>query len=332
MQQLLIQYKQILSDYIANRQEQNLYVGQNYVRQLMKKNVAPEDVINIHKKAIEEIYDDLPEKLSYAYEFLIEVMVQFGLKFREHQSLLIKQEELRIEMDIATRIQNHLLKTTVPQIESLDIGMLSIPLRQMNGDCVYCFLYDKKDYLSFAVTDVVGKGVPAALCMSMVKNGLETLEYANNNPSHVLEVLNRIIEKSVDDSMFVSSFYGRYDLANDVLTYGSAGHEPGLYFRASDESFHDLESKGLLLGVLPEVKYPQFDIQLKENDFVVIMTDGVTEIRDIEVNESRNIIKEITYLHRHLSAQEICEKVYSELQKLQDYAMKDDFTIFILKK
>ncbi|RKJ54317.1 hypothetical protein D7X33_30915 [Butyricicoccus sp. 1XD8-22] len=64
MQQLLFQYKQILSDYIANRQEQNLYVGQNYVRQLMKKNVAPEDVINIHKNIHEFLTPNPGMKIS----------------------------------------------------------------------------------------------------------------------------------------------------------------------------------------------------------------------------------------------------------------------------
>ncbi|CAM5188077.1 Sigma-B regulation protein RsbU (Phosphoserine phosphatase) OS=Ureibacillus acetophenoni OX=614649 GN=SAMN05877842_111149 PE=4 SV=1 [Ureibacillus acetophenoni] len=60
MEQLLIQYKNILSDYITNRKEQNLYIGQNCVRQLITKNVAPEDVINIHRKAVKDIYTELP--------------------------------------------------------------------------------------------------------------------------------------------------------------------------------------------------------------------------------------------------------------------------------
>jgi len=331
MEQLLRDYKQFLSDYITNLKEQNLYNGQNYVRQLIQKNVAPEDVINIHRKAVDEIFDGLPESLSHAYDFLIEVMVQYGLKTREHQSLLVQKEELRIEMDIAARIQNILLKTTIPKLEKLDIGMISEPIRKMNGDYVH-FIYDERNDLSVAVADVVGKGVPAALCMSMVKNGLETLEYGNYEPSYILQVLNRIIEKSVDDGMFVSSFYGRYDLEKGILTYSSAGHEPALYFNSNDGSFYDLESKGLLLGVMPEVKYPQFNIQLEENDFIMIVTDGVTEIRNYEVAESRKLLKEIAFTLRHLSAQEMCEKIYVELQRLQDYNLNDDFTIVILKK
>lgn len=331
MAELQIQYTEILGEYLTNPTEYNLYMGQNFIRQLIQKNITPEEFIHIHKNAIIHIVGDLPEAMKLSYDFLIEIMVHFGLKIKENQSLLLKQEEIRIEMDIATKIQNVLLKTTVPETEQIDIGMLSIPIRKMNGDYVH-FLHDDENYVSVAVTDVVGKGVPAALCMSMVKYGLDTLEYANNNPSYVLEVLNRIIEKSVDDSMFVSMLYGRYDLKKDILTYGSAGHEPAIYYNADSETFHDLETKGLLLGVIPEVTYSQVDIHLNENDFIIMFTDGVTEFRKHDDIDSREFIKLLALTYRHQSAQEMCETLYKELQKLNNFQLEDDFTIVILKK
>ncbi|MCM3389742.1 PP2C family protein-serine/threonine phosphatase [Ureibacillus chungkukjangi] len=331
MEQIRKQYKKILSDYIGNQSESDLYIGQNFIKRMIQKNVTPEEVISIHKQVLEEIYDDIPQTVLHGYDFLIEVMVHFGLKVQEHQALLAKQEELRIEMDIATKIQNLLLETEIPNPPSIDIGMLSIPLRKMNGDYVH-FMHDKGRYLSAAVTDVVGKGVPAALCMSMVKYGLDTLEYANSNPSYVLEVLNRIIEKSIDDSMFVSLCYLRYNLKTDVLTWSSAGHEPSLYYNAEKEEFYDLESKGLLLGILPETKYTQQDIQLRDGDLVIVMTDGVTDFRNKEEFDSREIIKELALANRHLTAQEMCETIHKALQKLHDFKLEDDFTLVIIKK
>lgn len=329
---LQVQYQKILTDYISNQSEEDLYFGQNYIRQLIQKNVTPEEVIAIHKKTIQQLYGHLlPIDISHAYDFLIEMMVHYGLKVKENESLLLKQEEIRIEIDIATKIQNLLLKTTVPKLNQLDIGMKTVPVRKMNGDYVH-FLHDGLNHVSFAVTDVVGKGIPAALCMSMVKYGLDTLEYAKNNPSYVLEVLNRIIEKSVDDSMFVSLFYGRYDLENNIFTYGSAGHEPAFYYNAAEQKFYDLESKGLLLGILPEVKYPQFELQLQENDFIMVVTDGVTEFRKLEQMNSRELIQQIAISCKHLSGQEMCEKIYKELHKLQNFHLEDDFTLVIIKK
>lgn len=331
MKELQVQYQKILADYLVNQTERNLYIGQNFIRQLIQKKIAPEEVINIHKCAIEQICPDITADMLHSYDFLIEIMVHFGLTLKEHQSLLEQQEELRIEMNVATKIQNMILKTTIPKVEQVDIGMVSIPIRKMNGDYVH-FLSDDDHYVSVAVTDVVGKGVPAALCMSMVKYGLDTLEYANNDPSYVLEVLNRIIEKSVDDSMFVSMFYGTYDIDESVFTYGSAGHEPAIYYNAREKTFYDLESKGLLLGVLPEVKYPQYEIELEEDDFIVMITDGVTDFRKQGELDPRDVIKNLSLSYRNLSAQEMCEKMYAYLKALPDFDLEDDFTVVIFKK
>ena len=330
MKELKVQYKRILEDYIENQTERNLYIGQNFIRQLIQKNISPEEVISIHKNATEEIVGDIDEPILHGFDFLIEMMVHFGLTLREHKHLLEQQEEMRMEMNVATKIQNMLLKTAVPKIPGLDIGMVSIPIRKMNGDYVHFF--SDNNYVSVAVTDVVGKGVPAALCMSMVKYGLDTLEFSEATPTHVLTVLNRIIEKSVDDGMFVSMFYGRYDIQNQIFTYASAGHEPAMYFNSELDKFETLESKGLLLGVMPEVSYSQFELTLKDNDFIVMITDGVTEFRNQEDELTRKLVEELLYDMKELSAQKICEKLYKEVQKLQDFGLEDDFTVVIFKK
>ncbi|MET4561256.1 sigma-B regulation protein RsbU (phosphoserine phosphatase) [Lysinibacillus parviboronicapiens] len=331
MKELEKQYKKILSDYMIDKTEKNLYIGQNFIRQLIKKNVSPEDVVSIHKNAIAQIFPDRIKEVQSAYDFLIEVMVHYGMAHREHQSLLQKQAEFEIEMNIATNIQKTLLKTVIPQLSSVDIGMISIPIRKMNGDYVH-FLQDQEDYLSVAVTDVVGKGVPAALCMSMVKFGLETLEYAYKDPSYVLEVINRVIEKGVDDSMFVSMFYGCLDIQNSIFSYASAGHEPALHYRANENTFYSLEAKGLLLGVLPEIKYSYNKISLKEQDIVIIMTDGVTEFRAHDDVNSREMITSLIAEHKHQSAQQLCNLLHKEIERIQDFKLSDDFSVVIIKK
>jgi len=325
------QYKKILSDYMADQTEKNLYIAQNFTRQLIQNNISPEDVVSIHKNAVEKLFPRRMSEEQLAYDFLIEVMVHYGMAHREHQSLIQKQAEYEIEMKIATSIQKTLLKTEVPQLSSIDVGMISIPIRKINGDYVH-FLYNRDDYLSVAVTDVVGKGVPAALCMSMVKYGLEALEYAYRDPSYVLEVINRVIEKSVDDSMFVSMFYGCLDMRKSIFSYASAGHEPALHYSAKCNQFIPLESTGLLLGVLPETKYFYNEIALEENDIVIMMTDGVTEFRSHDELNSREVITSLIVENKYLSAQQLCNLLYKQIEKIQDFKLSDDFTIAIIKK
>lgn len=330
MKTLQEQYYDLLSAYITNQSEKNLYFAQDFIRLLIKNNISPEEVIYIHKKVINQIAPQ-PMTTNFAYDFLIEVMAQFGLKLKANQNILKKQEQLNLEIEVASKIQNMLMKQNIPEIDGLDIGMISVPIRKVNGDYVH-FMEDDNNYFSIAVTDIVGKGVPAALCMSIVKYGLDTLQYADNKPSYVLEILNRIIEKSVSDSMFVSLFYGRYNRNKQIFTYSSAGHEPAFYFNHSKNQFEDLQSKGLLLGILPNVMYSEYEIKLNEGDMIVIITDGVTEFKNNDSFDSREYIKKLIIDNRYLDAQQLCNSIYDNYSQLNNVQIDDDFTVAIIKK
>ncbi|TQR06818.1 PP2C family protein-serine/threonine phosphatase [Psychrobacillus soli] len=324
------QYKEILEKYILRQTEHNLYEGQNISRQLIQKNISPEEVISIHKASLEEIMSDLPEEVWHSFDLLIEVMVRYGLALKEHQTLIQKQQNIKMEMELAANVQQTLLKTKVPNLVDLDIGMISVPAKEMNGDYTH-FLHDST-HVGIAVADVIGKGIPAALCMSMIKYGMDSLDGAETNPVIVLDVINRIVEKSVSDSMFISMFYGKYDTSKSEFTYASAGHEPPLFYCSESSSFSELQAKGLLLGVIPNVKYEQHSIALKKGDFVVMMTDGVTECRSKEGFIEQQTIMDIIENVKDQCAQEMVEYVFHKLEELQDFEQRDDFTLVIFKK
>ncbi len=331
VQKIGSQYKEILNQYMQRQSEQNLYVGQNFSRQLISENTSPEDVISMHKAAMQELYEDMPETVWHSFDFLIEMMINYGLALQERQSLLQKQEELRVEMDLAANVQETLLSTTMPSLDGLDIGLLSVPLRKMNGDYIY-FISGGEGHAGIAVADVIGKGLPAALCMSMVKFGMDSLNDSIAFPSEVLSTINRIVEKSVDDFMFVSMFYGRYEAETGLLTYGSAGHEPAMIYRAETGEFEELTVKGLLLGVSPMASYEEKEVKLDKNDMVVIMTDGVTEGRTAEGFIDRQVINDLILRKKDESAQTIVQFVYDELVRMQNAELSDDFTLVIYKK
>lgn len=325
------QYKEILNQYMQRQSEQNLYVGQNFSRQLISENTSPEDVISMHKAAMQELYEDMPETVWHSFDFLIEMMINYGLALQERQSLLKQQEEIRMEMDLAANVQDTLLKTTLPTLVGLDIGLLSVPLRKMNGDYIY-FISDENGHAGIAVADVIGKGLPAALCMSMVKFGMDSMNDSMAFPREVLSTINRIVEKSVDDSMFVSMFYARYEAENSILTYGSAGHEPAVLYRAETGEFEELAVKGLLLGVSPMATYEEKEVELKIDDMVIMMTDGVTEGRTSDGFIDRKVINDLILSKKDQPAQVIVQYVYDELIRMQNAVLSDDFTLVIYKK
>lgn len=326
-----IEYKELLKQYLMYQNEADLYSAEKFSRQFIEKEIPPEEVMNIHMSALQEILPEVPPEIQHSFDFLIEMMIHYGLAIQEKQSLFRKQEEIKYEMQVASEVQETLLKTKVPTIKGLDIGLLSIPAKQMNGDYIY-FVSDNDTHASVAVADVIGKGIPAALCMSIIKFGMDGLEDPNVSPRNVLNTVNRIVEKSVDDSMFISMFYGSYDSTNSVFSYASAGHEPALFYQAKENKFSELIAKGLLLGVKRDVNYEERSIVLEENDCIIMMTDGVTEIRTEEGFISMDIIKAIIENEKNSPAQVIVDSLYRELIKLQNFKLHDDFTIVIYKK
>ncbi|PIC65106.1 phosphoserine phosphatase [Sporosarcina sp. P13] len=325
------QYKQMLENYLHSKGEEDLYLGQQFSRSFIEKNIAPEDVISIHKNSIEELIEDLPADVGVSFDFLIEMMIHYGLALKEHQSLIRKQESIQMEMDIAVRVQNTLLQTTTPEVIGLDVGWISKPAKQMNGDYVY-FLNETSNEVCLAVADIIGKGMSAAMHMSMVKFGMDSLRYEQRSPSEVLSFINNMIEKSISDSMFISMFYGKYDTDTSTFRYASAGHEPALLYRAAEKKFLLLESKGLLLGVQEGAKYEERIVRLEEGDFIAVMTDGVTETRTEKGFIELDILEKLLHDVKCEKAQTMVDFIFNQLSKMQDYVLHDDFTLVILKK
>lgn len=325
------QYEQMLKSYLLSQGEEALYLGQQLSRTFIEKSIAPEDVISIHKNAIEKLIHNLPEEVGVSLDFLIEMMIHYGLALKEHQSLIRKQESIQMEMDVAVRVQNTLLQTDTPRVKGLDVGWLSKPAKQMNGDYVY-FFNDNEQGVSLAVADIIGKGMSAAMHMSLVKFGMDSLRYEEKNPSEVLSFINKMIERSIADSMFISMYYGKYDAETSIFRYSSAGHEPALFYCAAKDEFSQLEGKGLLLGVQEQAVYEERTVKLEAGDFIAVMTDGVTETRTengfIETAFIENLLSEV----KEQSAQKMVDHLFNELSELQNYQLHDDFTLVIFKK
>lgn len=324
-------YKELLQEYIRTKDEQALYQAEQFSKQSMQQKISPDEIINVHIQSLQEIYPDMPEYIQSSLNFLLETMISYGLAYQEHQSLREKQLELKSEISVAANMQKTLLSTVKPEIEEVEIGAMSVPAKQMNGD-YHHFVYDNKGSLGIAVADVIGKGVPAALCMSMIKYSMDSFPEMRMDPSVILGSLNRVVERNVDSSMFVTMFYGVYDSNDHTFTYSSAGHEPGFYYHQDKDEFEEIDVPGLVLGVSAEATYTQYTKEVEKGDMIVLLTDGVTECRQgdrfIEQDEVLDVIKS----YAHLPAQEIVDQVYKHFERLQDFHLRDDFTLIILRR
>ncbi|KGX90577.1 phosphoserine phosphatase [Pontibacillus halophilus JSM 076056 = DSM 19796] len=324
-------YKDLLKQYIETKNEQSLYRAEQFSKHSIQQNISPEEIIHVHVEALHELYPDLSEEIGNSMNFLLETMISYGLAYQEYQALREKQLELKSEISVAANMQQTLLSTTKPSIDGLDIGATSYPAKQMNGD-YYHFVQDQQGSLGIAIADVIGKGVPAALSMSMIKYSMDSFPENKMHPSIVLEGMNRVVERNVDPSMFITMFYGLYNPETHHFQYASAGHEPGFYYYAQEDTFYDIEAKGLLLGVDRSSTYKEYSQPIHEGDMIILLTDGVTECRVGERFIERDEIVDVIREYKHLPAQEITEQVYHYFERLQDFEMKDDFTMIIIKR
>ena len=86
-----------------------------------------------------------------------------------------------------------------------------------------------------------------------------------------------------------------------------------------------------LRTLLQEVWF-KYKKKVNPGDIIVILSDGVTEARSENGFIERSIITDLIQTYIHLSAQEIVEKIYRDIEKLQNYELRDDFTLIIFKR
>ncbi len=182
------------------------------------------------------------------------------------------------EMHTAAEIQRSLL----PQ--SVDLGVFTgcgevfasmIPAKEVGGDFFDYFVVAEK-FLAFAIGDVSGKGVPAAMFMSLSRTVLKTIASEGGAPGEVLTRLNRLLVAEGGKSMFVTLFFGCLDLETGWLAFSSGGHDE-VFLLGADGTREQLTHLGPAVSLFEGVQFPTQSRQLKPGDVVFLATDGVTE-------------------------------------------------------
>lgn len=327
------QYQDLMISYLHGKEEKKLYAAHQLSKTMLEQKVAPEELVSYHVAAMHAFSNKIPQFVSDSFDFLLEVIIGYGIAYREHLSLRTKQQQLVSELEVAASMQQTLLPSEPPHIKGLDIGIISMAANQMGGD-YYNFVDHGNQRFGIALADIIGKGIPAALCMSMIKYAMESFYDHHLMPQSMLQQLNRVVERNVDPSMFITMVYGIYDVRRHHFTYAGAGHEPGLFYDGYRGEFRDLETKGLVLGVSRNVEHPEYCVALKPGDAVILFSDGVTERRiegkllELERSQLRKL------LHKHIDkrAQQLVEEIYTECLQLANFDQHDDHTMIVIRR
>src|SRR5690625_725940 len=218
-------YKKLLQKYLQSSNKACLVEAEEMSQYLIENNIYPEEIIHIHLKTIEKIYPNIiNDEQRYAFEFLHESLSSYRKAYENLHDIQIEQDELKAEIQIAAAMQKTLMTTDIPKIDGIDIGAISVPYHQMNGD-YYRFIRREDGVLGVAIADIIGKGVPAALSMSMIKYAMDSFYIEDLNAQYILQNLNRVVSKNIASHMFITMFYGQYYPETCTFKYVSVGQD-----------------------------------------------------------------------------------------------------------
>ena len=250
----------------------------------------------------------------------------------ELEKTTAEKERYAREMEIARSIQQSFLPQAVPEIKGFEIAVLSLPAMEVGGD-FYDFIPVKDGRWGFAIADVSGKGVSAALFMALSRTLIGISGRADRDPLSAISRANRLIASQSNSCMFVTLFYGVLDPASGVFSYVNAGHNPPLLVRADPAGISSLRAGGIALGVVEDADLEEKEVRLSRGDYLVMFTDGVTEAADPEhrlFGDER--LNEWLLRHRGLPVQEMVPALAEELQKFARGApQSDDITLVVLR-
>ncbi|OPX24766.1 MAG: hypothetical protein B1H05_04640 [Candidatus Cloacimonas sp. 4484_140] len=258
---------------------------------------------------------------------------------RDSQKNLAEQERIQKEMQLAQDIQQTLLPAEVPKLEGYEISSFYEAAKEVGGD-YYDFIEVDKDTLGIVIADVSGKGVPGSLIMTMIRTALRTEARSIKSASEVLARVNEFVVKDMKKGMFVTLFYIIIDSKRRRINYASAGHNPMILYRKSNNKTFYLNPRGFPVGIsLPDSelfkKSIESDtIQLAEDDILILYTDGITEA----MNNRREMFGEERLLqvireYGHLSTEDFVEKLKDEIHSFTEgFEQNDDITLVAIKE
>ena len=257
---------------------------------------------------------------------------------------LVEHERLRAELAVAAEVQRNLLPATGLTWAGTEVCGFCQPASQVGGD-YYDFVPLGDNRAGICIADVAGKGISAALLMSVVQASLRGQLF---NPQvqisarNLVTMLNRLICASVSTTRYVTCFYGQFDASDGSFRFVNAGHNPPLLLRQSDSlaevfdvnsGFQTLSSGGLVLGMFPESQFEEGEVRLRSGDVLVAYTDGVTEAMNVRQEEfSEERLRAAIIGASPLSARAILDNIVSSVAQWSNGAAQhDDITVVVLK-
>ncbi len=197
------------------------------------------------------------------------------------RKITAEKERIGTELTLAKRIQEAMLPSIFPPFpdrSEIDIYASMSPAKEVGGD-FYDFFFVDDDHLALVMADVSGKGIGAALFMTICKITLKNYATQGLSPAEVLRRTNEMICSNNPADMFVTVWIGILEISTGKLTAANAGHEYPILQEPGGTYEIVKDVHGFVVGGFEDETYQEYELQLKPGSRLFVYTDGLPEAK-----------------------------------------------------
>ena len=273
------------------------------------------------------------DDLSVTIEKAIEHIQYIKTMQKEHNELTGIKGDLAVAREIQQAILPRIFPPFPEEAVHMDIAASMNAAKDVGGD-FYDFFRIDDDRIGFTIADVSGKGVPAAIFMAVCRTLIRATGIRGVSPSECISYSNDLLSQESVNYMFVTIFYGIYNIRTGEVTYTNAGHNPPYLMKANGTVEILPMSKDIVAGAINGFQFSEETFQLERGDTLLLFTDGVTEAIDPDENEYDNErLKKLLQQCGKLSCQEIVDAVKADVKAFAGNAeQSDDITLMAMKR
>ena len=273
--------------------------------------------------------DTKEEKLKFIQTITNIIVVANENKklFKSQLDQLVMQKELKLAADM----QNMLVPSKLPNNEKIEAAAFYKPHKNIGGD-YYDFVQISENEVAFCISDISGKGIPAALLMANFQANLRTLVTRKYPLPQFIDILNSKVLEITKGEKFITLFIATYNYQTRILTYVNAGHNPCILYSKGEVQLLDLGCT--ILGMFDTLPYVNFgEVSIDPDSVIVLYTDGLSEAANNK-GELFEVEGLVGYLNTH-SELDLTEfntgLIEHVIEYKQDTDFDDDITLLTLR-
>jgi two-component system sensor histidine kinase ChiS len=259
--------------------------------------------------------------------------VQSLISLKESVGIQNKLNIIQNELNIAIEIQKSIIPYAMPDLKNIRFAVRYEPSTQVGGDYYDYHLIDDKK-IGVLVADVAGHGIPAAMVAAMLQVAYTFYKIEFIDPSLLFKKINSVMEK-YPHGLYLTACYVFIDLEKKKIYHSNAGHQPLLIWRKDERRLISDKIFNRPIGLFPDSAYSVNELDLRDNDRIILYTDGIIEARNFEreiFGDER--FQELIRAGSELTADEFAGGVVDEVKKWAGItagkSLVDDITLVII--